>query len=104
MFYFVKKFSRKLKLNFFADADSNADADAELPMPGFPNGPLPVRPFGNLGIGISASALALTSASASALQEIHFVLQSLYFCLSKFYMKKTFMVKYFSSTLADLPV
>ena len=62
-----------------------------------------IRPFGNLGIGISASALALTSASASALQKIYFVLQSLYFCLSKFYMKKTSMVEYFSSTLADLP-
>ena len=59
-------------------------------------------PFGNLGIGISASASALTSAWASALQRIYFVLRSLYFCLSKFYMKKTSMVKYFSSTLAGL--
>ena len=61
------------------------------------------RPFGNLDIGISASASALTSASASALQKICFVLRSLYFCFSKFYMKKTSMVKYFSSILADLP-
>ena len=53
------------------------------------------RPFGNLDIGISASA--------SALQKICFVLRSLYFCFSKFYMKKTSMVKYFSSTHADLP-
>ena len=59
------------------------------------------RPFGNLGIDISASTLALTS--TSALQKIYFVSQSLYFCLSKFYMKKTSMVEYFSNTLADLP-
>ena len=59
------------------------------------------KPFGNLGIGISASALASTS--ASALQKKFFFSQSLYFCLSKFYMKKTSMVKYFWSTLADLP-
>ena len=31
------------------------------------------------------------------------ILRSLYFCLSKFYMKKTSIVKYFSSTLSDLP-
>ena len=62
------------------------------------------RPFGILGIGILASALALlASVSAPALQKIYFVLQSLYFCLSKFYMKKISMVKYFWSTLADLP-
>ena len=60
-------------------------------------------PFGNIGIGISASASALTSVSTSALQQIYFVFRSLYFCLSKFYMKKTSMVKYFSSELADLP-
>ena len=58
--------------------------------------------FGNLGISISASASALTSALALALQKPYFVLRSLYFCLSKFYMKKVSMVKYFSSTLADL--
>ena len=52
-------------------------------------------PFGNIGIGISASASALTSVSTSALQQIYFVFRSLYFCLSKFYMKKTSMVKYF---------
>ena len=32
------------------------------------------------------------------------ILRSLYFCLSKSDMKKTSMVKYFSSTLTDLPV
>ena len=31
------------------------------------------------------------------------ILRSLSFCFSKFYMKKTSVVKYFSSTLADLP-
>ena len=61
------------------------------------------RPFGNLGIGISASASALTSVLASALQKFYFVLRNHYFCLSKFYIKKTSMVKYFSRTLADLP-
>ena len=60
------------------------------------------QPFGNCGIGISASASALTSTSASALQTFYFVLRSLYFCISKFYMEKTSMVKYFSSTLANL--
>ena len=38
-----------------------------------------------------------------ALQKIYFVLRSLYFWFSKFYMKKTSMVKYLSSTLADRP-
>ena len=50
---------------------------------------------------ISASALALNS--ASALQKKFFFLRSFYFCLSKFLMKKTSMVKSFSSTLAHLP-
>ena len=52
------------------------------------------RRFGNLGIGISASA--------SALQK-KFFMQSFYFCLSNFLMKKASMVKSFSSTLAHLP-
>ena len=52
---------------------------------------------------ISASASALRSALASALQKIYFVLRSLYFWLLKFYIKKIWMVKYFSSTLSDLP-
>ena len=60
------------------------------------------RPFANLGIGISASVLPLASASSSALQKNYFVLHSLCFCLSKFYMKKISMVKYFWTTLADL--
>ena len=54
-------------------------------------------PFGNFHIDISASALALTSALVSALQ---IFLSSFYFCLSKFLMKKTSIVKFFSSTLA----
>ena len=61
------------------------------------------RSLRNLGIGFSASASALTSASASTLEKFHFVLQSLYFYLSKFLMEKTSMVKFFSNTLADLP-
>ena len=60
-------------------------------------------PFGSLGIGILASALALMSALVSALQNNYFVLQSSFFCLSKFYIKKASMVEYFSSKLADIP-
>ena len=56
------------------------------------------RSFENLGIGILASALALTSTLASALEKK-------LFCLTKSlflpYMKKTSLVEYFSSTLAD---
>ena len=40
MLYFLKRFSRKLKLKFcnaIADADANADVDAGLSMPRFPN-------------------------------------------------------------------
>ena len=56
--------------------------------------------FANLRIDISASALALTSASASALQKNFFFLAKFLFYLSKFLMKKTSIVKSFSSTLA----
>ena len=41
--------------------------------------------------------------SASALQKNFFFLRSFYFCLLKFLMKKTSMVKSFLSTLAHLP-
>ena len=40
-----------------------------------------LQPIGNLGIGISTSAAVLASASAPTLQKI-------YFCLSKFFLKK----------------
>ena len=62
-----------------------------------------IGPFGNLGISISGSALALTSASTSALQKNFLFLRSFCFCLSKFLMKKTSMVKSFSSNPAHLP-
>ena len=48
---------------------------------------------------ISASASAMTS----ALQKNFFFLRSFYFYFSKFLMKKTSMVKSFSSTLVHLP-
>ena len=56
-----------------------------------------MQPFGNLGINIGID-VGIGIAIA-----IFFFLRSFYFCLSKFLMKKTSVVKSFSSTLAHLP-
>ena len=65
--------------------------------------PFLISALNNAHLEISASASALTLASASALQNFFFVLRSFYFCFSKYNMKKTSMVKSFSSTLAHIP-
>ena len=66
----------------------------------FPNTFLAIWKSRHRHLGISIS---IGIGIALALQETYFVLRSIYFCLSKFYMKKASMVKYFSSTIADPP-